>query len=239
VISTNLETHIMNTQKPRYDIYRLIHKALRECMGEVLTAVGRMDPDDNLERAAALARVREMLAFCSMHLKKEDEFVHTAMELRAPGSSQHTLGDHAHHLESFQDLEAATIAVETSDAGARAAAAHSLYRKLGLFVGENFSHMYTEETANNEVLWRTYADSELVALENAIVASATPQEKAFSLRWMLPAISPAERAALLNVVRPNLPPTVFADILNGLQARLSESNWEKLCTALAVPALAA
>ena len=228
----------MNMHTPRYDIYRLIHKAIRECLNESLTAVGRMDTDDDVERAATLAQVREMLAFCKIHLKKEDAFVHPAMEQRAPGSSQHTLGDHAHHLDSFQDLELAVSAVET-ETGARAAAANMLYGKLGLFVSENFSHMRTEEAVNNEVLWRTHSDCELMALENAIVASSTPQEKALTLRWMFPAVSPAERAMLLNGMRANLPPDVFVSIVDGLKHRLSESNRKKLSAALSAPALAA
>ncbi len=229
----------MNTHQPRHDIYGLIHKALRECMGETLAVVGRMDPQDDSERAVALAQVRELLAFCKTHLEKEDEFIHPAMERRAPGSPRQTLSDHTHHMASFHELETALDAVETSNVSARATAANALYRKLGLFVGENFSHMHTEETANNEVLWRTHSDDELIALENAIVASSTPEEKSFALRWMLPAVNPSERALLLNAVRPSLSPSAFGGILAGLKARLSQSNWEKLSAALATPAIAA
>ena len=223
----------------RYDIYRLVHKGLREFMSQVLDTVSRMDPDDDIERAAALAQVRELLAFCHSHLKKEDAFVHPAMEERSPGSCSQTSGDHDHHRDSFLELETAIKTVELSDGEARAPSAHALYRALALFVGENFSHMHLEETANNEVLWRTHSDAELMAIEHAIVASLSPQDKAFSMRWMLPAANPAERAELLNAMRSGMPPAAFLGLLASVRPLLSEANWRKLSSALELPRLAA
>ncbi len=223
---------------PRYDMYRLIHKALRVCMAEALAAVGRMDPEDDGERKAALAQVGEMLGYCQSHLKKEDAFVHPAMEARAPGSSGQTSGDHTSHVHWFRDLETAVVAVEQAEHETKAAAAAALYLSLALFVGENFVHMHAEETTNNEVLWRTYSDPELIAIEQAIVASLSPQEKAFSLRWMLPVLTPAERAQMLRAMRPAMPAEAFAGILATLRPWLSDVNWWKLTATFDAPGLA-
>jgi hypothetical protein len=82
------------TNTTRFDIYGLIHKALRADMGETLTAVGRMDALDDGETSATLARVRSLLALARAHLEHENDFVHQALEARRPGSSAATAQDH-------------------------------------------------------------------------------------------------------------------------------------------------
>ena len=212
----------------RYDIYRNIHMALRANMAEVLLAVGRMDPEDLAERAEVLAQAQELVDFCRMHLAKEDRFLHPAMEARAPGSARQTLGDHDHHKTDFEALDAAITAVEIAAPGTRQGPALALYRCLALFVGENFVHMHVEETANNEVLWRTHSDAEIIAIEQAIVAALTPEQKPRSLRWMLTAISPAARSEMLGMLRHALPPQALAGILAMIRPHLSDSHWRKL-----------
>jgi hypothetical protein len=224
---------------PRHDIYRLIHKALRAFMSDTLTSVGSMDPHDDAERSTVLAQVRQLLEVCRSHLEHENHFLHAAMEERAPGSTRHTAGDHAEHAHWFEGLKSACVVAEEAQGQARAAAAAILYRKLALFVGENFVHMNVEETENNEVLWRTHSDAELVAIEGAIIASLSPQEKQFSGRWMLPMVTPEERALVVNNMRMSLPPQAFAGILTMLMQSLSDSNWRKLTTAISTTAMAA
>lgn len=212
----------------RYDIYRNIHMALRANMAEVLLAVGRMDPEDMAERAETLTQVQELVDFCRMHLAKEDRFLHPAMEARAPGSARQTSGDHDHHKTDFEALDAAIAAVDTAAPGTRRGPALTLYRSLALFVGENFVHMHVEETENNEVLWRTHSDAEIIAIEQAIVAALTPEQKPRSLRWMLTSISPAARSEMLGMLRHALPPQALAGILAMIRPHLSESHWRKL-----------
>ncbi|WP_207461376.1 hemerythrin domain-containing protein [Azospirillum sp. SYSU D00513] len=223
----------------RYDMYRLIHKGLRAFMMDSLSAVGAMDSDDEADVAAALAQTRGLLAFCHEHLRHEDGWVHTAMEAREPGSAGHTAGDHAEHAHMFTELEALAAAVESRRGAARADAAHALYQKLALFVGENFVHMSVEESHNNAVLWRTHTDAELAAIEQGIVASQPPEEQALTARWIAAAASPAERAGFLSAVRGAAPPEAFEGLLAMIRPHLRPKDREKLAHALGTAALAA
>jgi hypothetical protein len=216
----------------RFDIYRNIHMGLRACMMEVLLAVGRMDPDDIAELGTVLGQVRFLLRFCQLHLKKEEKFVHPAMEARAPGSTTHIASDHGDHLKAFEELEAAVVAVEQAPDGARLKPVLALYKQLALFVGENFVHMHIEETDHNEVLWRTHCDQEIIAIEHAIIGSLAPEDKPLTLRWMLPALSPQVRAMMVGMLRANLPAEAIAGIMAMLKANLSDTNWRKLTEAL-------
>jgi hypothetical protein len=78
----------------------------------------------------------------------------------------------------------------TAAAPQRTAALGRLYRALALFVADNFQHMQVEETAHNAVLWAAYRDDELMAIEQAIVASIPPDAMAEALHWFLPALTP-------------------------------------------------
>lgn len=217
---------------PRLDMYRQIHKALRAAMSEVLLAAGRMDPHDDAERSGLAAQIRDMLAFARLHLQKEDRFVHPALEARAPGSSGKTAIDHLDHAHAIAQIEQAVTVLEQAGADARQAAADTLYSQLALFVGENFVHMQVEETANNAIFWRTYSDGELAAIELAIVASLSPQEKMFSARWMLPWINPAERAEKMSAMRQVMPPEIFAGLLAMVRQHISPAHAVRLDASL-------
>lgn len=220
---------------PRFDMYRLIHKGLRSLMAETMLAVGAMDVEDDADRAAVLARVRGLVVFCRGHLAHEDAYLHTAMEAREPGSTRQAAGDHAEHAHMFDALEADVAAVEATLGAARAQAAHALYCRLAVFVGENFVHMAVEESHNNAVLWRNYSDAELVAIHDALLATIPPEEMALTIRLIAPAATPAERAAFLSEIRHSAPPPAFQGVLDLVLSHLKPVDREKLARDLALP----
>ena len=73
---------------PRRDLYAAIHKALRSFMSETLVRIGHIDVSDVADRDAALTQLDELLDLCADHLRHENEFVHPAMEARAPGAKR-------------------------------------------------------------------------------------------------------------------------------------------------------
>jgi hypothetical protein len=218
--------------RPRHDIYLFIHKGLRSFMGEVLAAVGRLDSEDASETARVLAQVRGLLDMCRSHLNKENEYVHPAMEARRPGSCARTAQDHAGHERAFDGIEAGIRTVESAAGAARATAVAKLYRQLAVFVAENFAHMEVEEAENNAVLWATHTDAELMAIEQAIVASIAPEQKAVMLRWMAPSLTPCERARLFTGLKRGAPEEVFAGMLALVKPHLDNRDWSKLMAAL-------
>lgn len=214
------------------DIYCRIHKALRACIGDTLQRLGRLDCDDTLEVVAVLAQVRGMASFCAGHLEHENRHVHPAMEARLPGSAKVAAGEHEHHASACRKIVALAAVAEQSRAADREALVARLYREVALFLADNLVHMHMEETDNNTILWATHTDDELVAIEQAIVASLSAQEKAMSMRWMIPALRPHERVALLETVRRGAPPQAFEAIMEGLKPLLLATDWSKLMAGL-------
>ncbi len=220
----------------RVDLYTAVHKGLRAAMGHVLRAVGSVDHTDERELADVLGQVRGLLELLAVHLHDEEQFVHAAMEARLPGSSAGTAEDHVGHELALDELESDVQALERAGAAGRAAASLRLYRRLARFVAENFEHMHVEETHNQMILWATHSDAELLAIEQALVASIPPAAMQVFTRWMLVAASHPERVAMLSGVRASAPPEVFDGMLALAREHLSQRDWAKLARALDVAA---
>lgn len=220
---------------PRLDMYGGIHKAIRALMADTLLAVGRMDSGDDLELAQVSERVLQLLDFCASHLKHENEFVHAAIEARAPGASERIAHEHEEHERHIQALAATVAGLRACAPEHRAAAAAALYRDLALFIAGNFEHMHVEETAHNAVLWARYTDAELAAIHDRLVASIPPAEMMVTARWLIPFMNPAERAGVLSGIRQNAPAPAFQAILDTVRPHLSDNEWAKLARGLDLP----
>jgi hypothetical protein len=221
----------------RVDMYGGIHKALRAMMADTLLAVGRMDCEDALELAQVTERVLTLLESCAAHLRHENEFVHTAIEARAPGASERIAHEHEEHEKQIASLAAAVAVLRRSAPELRAMKALNLYRDLSLFIAENFQHMHVEETAHNAVLWARYTDAELLEIHQRLVASIAPAEMMAIARWMVPFMNPAERAGVLAGVRETAPAPAFQAILDTVRPHLTENEWAKLARSLGLPAV--
>jgi hypothetical protein len=195
----------------RYNIYTIIHKALRAFMADTLLKIGRMDVGDEAERGEAIAQVRALLAMCTGHLHHENNFVHPAIEKAFPRATARTVDDHKHHEISI---------------------AWALYLALSGFLAENFTHMIVEETANHAALIAAYTDAEILGIEQALVASLSPEQKFASMQWMIPYINASERAFLLGGMKRHAPPPVFEGVLGLARDRLSQRDFYKLERAL-------
>jgi hypothetical protein len=234
-IDSNEMKQVQAVELPRVDMYSGIHKALRALMADTLLAVGRMDCDDALERAETVQRVQELLDFCGNHLKHENEFVHAAIEARAPGASEAIAHEHEEHQRAIARLSASARWVLESAVIERPLAAQRLYRELALFIADNFQHMNVEETAHNAVLWARYTDAELGAIHDALVASIPPAEMMYTARWLVPFMNPQERLGLLDGIRAQAPAPAFQAILDTVQPHLTLQEWAKLARGLGLP----
>jgi len=227
--------HVAAAEAPRFDMYSGIHKALRACMADTLLAVGRMDPADEQELSQVSERVLQLLGMCGGHLSHENEFVHAAIEARAPGASDRIGHEHEEHVQHIAQLAERVALLRGTAPEHRHAAALQLYQALGLFIADNFQHMHVEETAHNAVLWARYTDAELVALHDALVAAIPPLEMMAVVRWLVPFMNPMERFHLLADMRAKAPRAAFEAIVEAVRPHLATQEWAKLARALELP----
>ncbi|MEC5385407.1 hypothetical protein VVD49_06705 [Uliginosibacterium sp. H3] len=229
----------MQSANQRYNIYGTVHKGLRTFMSDTLQRCGRTDWQDPADSAQSLAQLRMLMEVCHSHLQHEDAFVHAAMDARRPGSSNTTLTDHHEHVLAIKSILADIAEIEKSLPFLRDVMGSALYRRLALFVAENFEHMAVEETDNNAVLWACYSDAEILAIEHALVASLPPEKKMGFMRWILPSVSAGERAQMLCGMRQGVPAEAFDGVLAMLRPLISGNDWDKLMRALGCGELSA
>ncbi|HSD36299.1 MAG TPA: hypothetical protein VLC92_02255 [Rhodocyclaceae bacterium] len=229
----------MQAASQRYNIYGAVHKGLRTFMSDTLQQCGRTDWTDTRDSAQTLAQLRMLMEVSYGHLQHEDAFVHTAMEARRPGSSNATLTDHHEHVLAIKSILTDCEELEKSLPFLRDVLGGALYRRLALFVAENFEHMAVEETDNNAVLWACYTDAEILAIEHALVAAVSPEKMMTFLRWMLPSVSASERAMMLTGMKQGVPAEAFDGVLAMLRPLLDSYDWDKLMRALGCEELAA
>jgi len=215
----------MNRSAPRHDLYAVIHKTMRLCMTDALVRFGRMDAADDEECAEAIESVRSMLDLAAVHLEDENRFVHPALAARCSDAAERSAREHVEHEHKIESLRAGLRALERSAPAERADQALQLYRQLALYVAENFVHMHHEETHNMPALWERYDDDELVAIEQAIVASIEPQTMARFVGWMFPAVSHPERIALWP---PEAPPELVELALDAVGRQLGPREHDRL-----------
>ena len=216
-----------------YDFYKAPHKGLRLAESQMLARLGACDGAEPEELAALLRDLVSLLHMAEHHLENEDKWIHTALEVRAPGATNRLVRDHLHHRETFEQLEALIGQVETVGAEGRGRALHSLYLRFVRFMADDFAHMAEEEELMMPVLQSLFSDEELVAIEGQIVAGLSPQEKVSFGRFMIPAATPADRIAFLGGVRANAPAEAFQAMIE-LSARpsLSPRDFTRLCEGL-------
>lgn len=216
----------------RVDAYATIHKALRAAMAEMLVQTGRLDCEDATAVQQHCDELHRFVDFCFGHIEHENRFIHPALEARAAGTSQRIAGEHVRHERDLIALRTRIDTLRAAPVELRPDAAYTLYHALGVFVAHNFVHMNIEESQHNPTLWQHYSDAELIAIQDRLVASLSPSEKAYSMRWMLRAMNPPERAAMLGAVKAGAPAEAFAALMRQAQTLLTDADWVSLARTL-------
>lgn len=223
---------VVDAAEQRYNIYTVIHKALRAFMTDTLLKLGNFDPSDEAECSAAIAQLRGLLAMCSGHLHHENTFVHAAIERVLPGRAARTAQDHVQHEAEIAELEHEVARFESMPAWQRGPAARKLYLELSRFVAENFLHMLVEETENHAALIEACDEQQVLQIEHAIVASLPPEAKFAAMQWMIPYCNAKERAFLLGGMQRNAPQEIFQAVLGLARDSLNQRDYFKLERAL-------
>jgi hypothetical protein len=156
----------------RVEILAGIHKALRWASHRAVTELGACI-GDSAAIATALAHTRELLAIQEAHQRIEDATFIPAIEARKPGAAARLAEAHADHENSIERFRNQIAAVELDPTRH---ALHSLYLEVTRFVGDNFLHMYEEETLAEPLLHEVYSDAELEALVGRAKSMLTPTE---------------------------------------------------------------
>ncbi len=111
---------------------------------------------------------------------------------------------------------------------------HRLYLGLASFTSEYLAHQAFEELEVAPALSAAMSVEELVALNEAIVASIPPDEMATALSLMLPAMNIEDQVAMLGGMQVGAPPQVFAGVIALAESLLAPVDFRALAARLGI-----
>lgn len=207
--------------KPRFNLYRDVHKGLRLLLSELVERAGRTD----FGSAAELSRLRNeaYTAFdlLKSHARQEDAFFGPLLEQYCPRVARELDVDHEDQELKLRELACVLTGIDPNaqDASSRG---HDFCVRLSRVVGELLVHMSEEEQRALPALWQRLSDESLQRVNAALMASITPAERTHWLKWMLRALNRPERVALLSRMRAALPLAAFDAALESVRAELED-----------------
>lgn len=216
----NAETKIAAETEAKEDLYYMVHKGVRFANAKMLILIGQTDPalDDSVDDM--LVRLSAHLEMSLSHLEHENRAIHTAIEARCPGGSDHAADDHGEHLRAFEELRRLSEEVASATVD-RPLKLRRLYQRFALFVSDDLAHMHEEETELQPLIERSFTAAEISAIHQDIVQNIPPAEMAGFLHSMLGGATRAERIGMLTGMQMEMPAQVF----NGMMQLVTGSNW--------------
>jgi len=216
------------------DIYRDVHKGIRNELFAVTFATGRVDPADVAAIGAVGARWRTLAGLLVSHAQHEDDFVQPLIETHAPAFADRIAREHPQLEAQMAALELLADRAASSCPQDRRSLVHRLYLGLASFTAAYLQHQEFEELHVMPALAARIGAQELRDLDNAIVASIPPDELAQSGSFMIPAMNVEDRVELLGEIQAHAPADAFAGIMALVEALLDADEFRAVATRLGV-----
>jgi hypothetical protein len=218
-------------QATTIDLYREVHKGLRNGIFQVTVAAGAANPDDDDAVAELTAAVRALAELLRAHAGHEDRHIDPLLERHAPEIAAELAVAHDDSEAALDEL--LSIAATVEHAGAdRPALLATLYDRLADFTVSYLAHLRDEEAIAMPALAAALTTSELLDVQNAIRGQVTPDEMCRFIKLMVPAMDPSERVAMLTGMQA-APPELFARFRDTARDALPEDQWRELASRLA------
>jgi hypothetical protein len=194
----------------RFNIFNLIHKALRAMLYDTALCLQQTYFADQNEAEAVFAKINEVIAAFEEHGRKEDTIVMPVIQQFQPAVISSFEKDHKDDKEmgkQLKQLQAIYRSLDTAEERIVAGSAISVaFREYMIF---NLQHMQREEIELNELLWNNFSDQEIISINSQIVAGMPSEELINTAKWFMKAVNCYEAEQLLTNMKETAPRQVF------------------------------
>src|SRR4051812_708352 len=195
-----------------YDPYKDVHKGIRAELFRVTTRAGNLDPAERCARETLAEDVSRLFGLLVSHAAHEDDFMQPHIERHAPYFAECIAADHEVLGARMVDIEAQVGRAASAPPAELRARVHLAYRELASFTSAYLAHQDLEERQVMPALAAVMPVEDVIAVDQAIVASIPPDQMAVGLGFMLPAMNLEDRVELLGGMQAGAPPEVFAGV---------------------------
>jgi hypothetical protein len=216
------------------DIYRDIHKGIRQELFGVTLDAGRVDPGDPQAVGGIAGRWANLVTLLVAHADHEETFLQPVIEEFTPVYAAEIAETHARLEGQMAQLELLADRAAESCPEQRRLLTHRLYLGLASFTAAYLQHQEFEEFEVMVMLSEHVSPDELRALDNAIVASITPDMMGQALSIMVPAMNIEDQTELFGGMQAGAPAEVFAGAMGLAQTVLEPGRYEALARRLGV-----
>ena len=229
-----LTVETASLERVSLDLYRDIHKGIRNGLFGVTMAAGQVDPADRDAVAAVATQWRDLVGLLIGHAEHEDEFMQPTIEALVPSMAEVIAVAHPELEAQMAAIEVlAERATDTCERDRRLAV-HRVYLGLASFTSSYLQHQEFEELQVMPALAEKLGFDEVLAMHGAIVSSITPVEFVQAATLMLPAMNVDDRTELLGGMKAAAPREAFAGAMGLARSVVSPAAYEQVATRLGV-----
>jgi hypothetical protein len=213
----------------RYNVFNLIHKALRALLYDTALTIQQTSFANTNEAEIALEKVEQVLHMFEQHAHHEDAEILPAVFQYEPELVEQFEKEHVDDIILGNRLKnLVNIYRNCNFYEERITAGSAISKTFVDFMVFNLEHMGKEENLLNNALWRNYTDAQIIEINQRIVANLPVSEKAFSSKWMIRGINNNDAVGWLSAVKATSPIAVYHSLLALIQSELPEQRSNQL-----------
>lgn len=217
----------------RFNMFTLIHKALRAMLYDTSLTIQQTSFNDPLEAETALEKIEDVLYIFEKHAHHEDHMVFPAIEDKEPGLADSFEKEHITDLRLSNRMKnLLNIYRNLMFADERIEAGSAITKAFIEFMIFNLEHMGKEEMLINQALWKHYTDAQLMEINDRLVATIPPDELRCTSRWMLRSINNTDVIRWFSGIRDNAPAPVYEAMLALAENELPADRFRKIAKEL-------
>ena len=212
----------------RHEMYRPIHKAIRHMMYTTAHDLSVADFQDKPLADGALSSLENTISMLILHAGHEEDFVHPALEERAPGFIESFEKDHGNDEKVYAELRGLSSDVGRASGERKSELGNEIYDLYNQFVGTYVDHLYREEHELQQALWANFTDEELGAIDGAIMADVSPELMTQFLTLICGSFNPGDLALMLGGMKGGMPPEAYQGMLQAAESAIPSEIWAKV-----------
>lgn len=207
----------------RYNIFNMIHKALRAKLYDTALNLQQTYFADTEDATKVLEKVNEVINAFEQHGHHEDSILMPVIEKFQSATIASFEKDHIDDRHMGEDLKHLQNIYHAAQSKQERIIAGSAITKAFIdYMVFNLLHMQREEIELNKLLWEYYSDDEIQKINDQIIATIPPEEMATSAQWIMQAINSKEAIDWLISVKENAPEPVFTSLFELTESSLPE-----------------